>query len=79
MLKIFKDNKKSTLGEFVVVMEGGKKTRKPENEMDIDTTDIIKKLLNKFSLTDTVEIVHKIGNIGKKELYKKTLTIKNEK
>ena len=79
ILKIFKDNKKSSLGEFVVVMEGSKKTRKPENEMDIDTTDIIKKLLNKFSLTDTVEIVHKIGNIGKKELYKKTLTIKNEK
>ena len=79
ILKTFKDNKKNSLGEFVVVMEGDKKTKKPENEIDIDTTDIIRKLLKKFSLTDTVEIVHKIGNIGKKELYKKTLTIKNEK
>ena len=40
---------------------------------------IINKLLDKFSLTDTVEIVHKIGNIAKKELYKKALEIKNEK
>ena len=79
ILKTFKDNKKNSLGEFVVVMEGDKKTKKPENEIDIDTTDIIRKLLKKFSLTDTVEIVHKIGNIGKKELYKKTLIIKNEK
>ena len=79
VLKIFKNNKKNSLGEFVVVMEGDKKTKKPENEIDIDTTNIIRKLLKKFSLTDTVEIVHKIGNIGKKELYKKTLTIKNEK
>ena len=33
----------------------------------------------KFSLTDTVEIVHRIGNIGKKEIYKKALDIQNEK
>ena len=37
------------------------------------------KLLVKFSLTDTVEIVHRIGNIGKKEIYKKALDIQNEK
>ena len=79
VLKAFKENKKNSLGEFVVVVEGDAKTKKPGDGIDIETIDIIRKLLNKFSLTDTVEIVHKIGNIGKKELYKKTLTIKNEK
>ena len=44
-----------------------------------DIIEIIKKLLGKFSLTDTVEIVHRIGNIGKKEIYKKALDIQNEK
>ena len=46
---------------------------------NIEKQAIIRKLLEKFSLTDTVEIVHKIGNIGKKELYNKVLDIKNEK
>ncbi len=36
----------------------------------------IKKLLEKFSLTDVVEIVHKISYIGKKEIYKKALKLK---
>ena len=36
------------------------------------------KLLNKFSLTETVEIVHKISYIEKKQIYKKALEIKNE-
>ena len=44
-----------------------------------DIIEIINKLLGKFSLTDTVEIVHRIGNIGKKEIYKKALDIQNEK
>ena len=50
-----------------------------ENIINFETNDIIKKLLKKFSLTDTVEIVHKIGNIGKKDIYKKALEIQNEK
>ena len=44
-----------------------------------DTKMIIRKLLRKFSLTDTVEIVHKIGNIGKNEIYREALEQKNEK
>ena len=39
----------------------------------------LNKLLVQFSLTDTVEIVHRIGNVGKKEIYKKALDIQNEK
>jgi hypothetical protein len=44
-----------------------------------DIIEIIDKLLGKFSLTDTVEIVHRIGKIGKREVYKKALDIQNEK
>ena len=54
-------------------------TKEQFNELNPEKIDIIKKLLNKFSLTDTVEIVHKIADIGKKELYKKALDIQNEK
>jgi 16S rRNA (cytidine1402-2'-O)-methyltransferase len=76
----FKKNSKNSLGEFVIVVEEENINKK--NSLPGLTPDIIKiinKLLEKFSLTDTVEIVHKIGNIGKKEIYKKALDIKNEK
>ena len=39
---------------------------------------IIKRVLDKFSLTEAVEIVHKISYIEKKQIYKKALDIKNE-
>ena len=34
-------------------------------------------LLKKYSLTETVQIVHKLSNISKKEVYKMALKIKN--
>ena len=52
---------------------------KSSSRLTPDIIEIINKLLGKFSLTDTVEIVHRIGNIGKKEIYKKALDIQNEK
>ena len=79
ILKDIKLNKKNFLGEFVVVIEGVDGSKKTKGEISSETIFVIKKLLKKFSLTDTVEIVHKIGNINKNELYKKTLDIKNEK
>ncbi len=79
ILKDFKLNSKNSLGEFVVVVEGAKNQQKTKDDISFDTIKIIEKLLEKFSLTDTVEIVHKMENIGKKELYKKALSIKNEK
>ena len=80
VFKEFKQSSKNSLGEFVLVVEEqniGKK--KSLYELSPDIIDIIKKLLDKFSLTDTVKIVHKIGNIEKKEIYKKALDIQNEK
>ena len=78
ILKEFKQSSKSSLGEFVVVVEGVNNSKKSSAGINIETIEILKKLLKRFSLTDTVEIVHKIGSIGKKELYKKALEIQNE-
>ena len=78
VLESFKESSKNRLGEFVVEIDGADNSKKHQNQINKDTIGVIKKLLEKFSLTDTVEIVHKIGNIGKKELYKKVLNIKNE-
>ena len=36
------------------------------------------KLLKKFSLTDVVEIVHKLSSISKKEIYNSALLLKND-
>jgi 16S rRNA (cytidine1402-2'-O)-methyltransferase len=76
----FKQRSKNSLGEFVIVVEEVNANRKKLlSGLTPDTIEAINKLLEKFSLTDTVEIVHKIGNIGKKEIYKKALEIQNEK
>ena len=56
-------------GEFVVVVEA-------DNLTKIETIDLekhnneINKLLLKFSLTDVVEIVHKLTGITKNKVYK---------
>jgi len=77
---IFKKNTKNSLGEFVIVVEKKNTDRKKSlSGLTPDIIQIINKLLEKFSLTDTVEIVHRIGKIGKKEIYKKALDIQNEK
>jgi 16S rRNA (cytidine1402-2'-O)-methyltransferase len=76
----FKESSKNSLGEFVIVVEEeGTKKKNSLSGLTPDIIEIINKLLGKFSLTDAVEIVHRIGNIGKKEIYKKALDIQNEK
>ena len=76
----FQESSKNSLGEFVIVVEEENSNKKNSlSRLTPDIIEIINKLLGKFSLTDTVEIVHKIGNIGKKEIYKKALEIQNEK
>ena len=75
----FKQSSKNSLGEFVIVVEEENNKKNSSSRLTPDIIEIINKLLEKFSLTDTVEIVHRIGNIGKKEIYKKALDIQNEK
>ncbi len=79
VLEELSSNSKYSLGEFVIVIDGKKNTKQLENNQTIlEIKKIIMKLLNKFSLTETVEIVHKISYIEKKQIYKKALEIKNE-
>ena len=63
-------------GEFVLVIEGVK--TKPKQSLDISVENKTKRLLEKFTLTEAVEIVHKLTNISKKEVYKMALKLKND-
>ena len=70
------NNKINLKGEFTLIV-GSK-----ENKQNKSISDIVKsqtsKLLKKYTLTETVEIVHKLSNISKKEIYKMTLNLKND-
>ena len=63
-------------GEFVIVIEGN--TNNSKKNLDKKTEEQITKLLKKFSLTDVVEIVHKLSDISKKEIYNSALLLKND-
>ena len=79
VLNVILSDKKYSLGEFVVVVEGEKNDSKIDKKnISSQVENAIKRLLEKFSLTETVEIVHKISYIEKKQIYKKALEIKNE-
>ena len=68
-------DKNNLRGEFTIVIKGKEKSSK---HLDVNIQVQIKKLLEKFSLTEVVELVHKLTNISKKEIYTATLNIKNE-
>ena len=71
----FSNLKENLKGEFVIVVEG--KTRKNINSISLENyNNEIIKLLNKFSLTDVVEIVHKLTRINKNIVYKWVLELK---
>ena len=62
-------------GEFVVVLE--KNLIKETVSDDLHKFDReIEKMLSKFTLTDVVEIVHKISGINKNKVYKWVLSLK---
>ena len=63
-------------GEFVLVIEGN--TNSSKKILDNKIEEQIIKLLKKFSLTDVVEIVHKLSNVSKKEIYNSALLLKND-
>ncbi len=66
----------SLKGEFILIIEA--KEKKSIKNLDLNTKKQIAKLLEKFSLTEVVEIVHKLTNISKKEVYKNALLSKND-
>ena len=67
-------DKSNLKGEFTLLIQG--KEKKTKITIQTTTEAQIKKLLKKFSLTEVVEIVHKLTDISKKEIYKKALQLK---
>ncbi len=76
VLQKIERTQKGKMGEFVVVVERSPKQSKAKEIFNKEIEGQIVKLLEKFSLTDVVEIVHKISYIAKKEIYKKALKLK---
>jgi len=70
------EDKSNLKGEFTLLIQGKEKI--PKNMIQTTIEAEIKKLLKKFSLTEVVEIVHKLTDISKKEIYKKALLLKND-
>jgi len=68
-------NKANIKGEFVFVVDGQTKQDTISNEL-FERRGEIKKLLSKFSLTEVVEIVHKLTGIRKNKVYKWVLDLK---
>ena len=69
-------DKNNLRGEFVVII--GCNEKKTIKLVDVAIEKQTTKLLKKFSLTEVVEIVHKLTNISKKEIYKTALLLKND-
>ena len=63
-------------GEFTLIIASEKRKRKETiNDLIKKQT---KKLIKKYTLTETVEIVHKLSNISKKDIYQMALKLKND-
>ena len=69
------NDKVSLKGEFVFVVSRNNQTRSESINIENYDKQIIK-LLSKFSLTDVVEIVHKLTGINKNKVYKWALNLK---
>ena len=70
------DKKINLKGEFTLIIAGEKEGE--ENIINDSTIKQIKKLIKKYTLTETVEIVHKLSNISKKDIYQMALKLKND-
>ena len=70
-----KNSKINLKGEFILVISGTKNKEKLTIDNNIEIQ--ISNLLKKYSLTETVEIVHKLSNISKKNIYQVALLIKD--
>ena len=63
-------------GEFTLIIENSKRASKITIEDKIRKQAL--KILKKYTLTETVEIVHKLSNISKKDIYKMAIELKND-
>lgn len=63
-------------GEFTLIIGNSKRGSKKTIEDKIRNQTL--KILKKYTLTETVEIVHKLTNISKKDIYKMAIELKND-
>ena len=63
-------------GEFVVIVSAASKKNKREINTKVQIQ--IAKLLKKYSLTETVQIVHNLTEISRKDIYKMAVNIHND-
>ena len=63
-------------GEFTLIVGNNKRASKITIEDKIRKQTL--KILKKYTLTETVEIVHKLSNISKKDIYKMAIELKND-
>ncbi len=76
IIEIISKDAKKLKGEFVII--AAKVKSKNNTKIDKNINKQMRKLLKKISLTEVVEIVHKLTNISKKEIYGAALLIKDD-
>ena len=76
MIDKITDNEINLKGEFTLIIENSKRASKITIEDKIRKQAL--KILKKYTLTETVEIVHKLSNISKKDIYKMAIELKND-
>ena len=76
IIEIISKDAKKLKGEFVII--AAKAKSRDNIKISNNIKKQIKNLLKKFSLTEVVEIVHKLTNISKKEIYSAALLIKDD-
>ena len=70
------DNTINQKGEFTIILAISENNKKKSVNETIKQETAT--LLKKYTLTETVEIVHKLSNISKKDIYKMALKLKDE-
>ena len=63
-------------GEFTLIIGNSKRASKKTIDDKIRKQTL--KILKKYTLTETVEIVHKLSNISKRDIYKMAIELKND-
>ena len=76
-IQIYQDIKEKKInlkGEFTLVLSGIENISK--TKINDTTIKEMTKLIRKYSLTETVKIVHNLTGISKKDIYQKALELK---
>ncbi len=69
---------KEPKGEFTVVISEKKIDKNSSQKLNESDKNIIKKMINKFSIKEITNILRQNTNVSKKEIYKYCLELKNE-